>query len=97
MRAIEKLLTAAYQDITSDEVDIDFVAGCLAEALAHLQGDAASFAEPPKVVKLDNIDAMSDELYDALDDAFKEELERQGHSGQASWQHWTIQAEYEEL
>ena len=48
-------------------------------------------------VVLDNIDAMSDELYEALDQAFKEELLRQGKNPDVSWQFWTIKAEYEEL
>lgn len=43
MEEIEKLIEAAYQDITSDDHDADFVAGCLAEALARIQGDYGSF------------------------------------------------------
>lgn len=49
-----------------------------------------------KIVRLENIDAMSDELYDALDKAFKKELERQGKSPEVSWEFWDISAEYRE-
>ena len=40
---VEKLLTMAYNDMTSDNFDHDFVVGCLAEALARVQGDSGSF------------------------------------------------------
>ena len=98
MNKVEKLITAAYQNMDDEgNFDYDFVAGCLAEAQAILQGDMASFDNPPKIVKLDNIDAMSDELYDALDQAFKDELVRQGKDKNVSWEFWSIQAEYEEV
>jgi hypothetical protein len=40
---VEKLLTMAYNDMTSDNFDHDFVVGCIAEALARVQGDTGSF------------------------------------------------------
>jgi len=40
---VEKLLTLAYNDMSSDNFDHDFVAGCIAEALARVQGDTGSF------------------------------------------------------
>jgi hypothetical protein len=40
---IEKLLVMAYNDMTSDNFDHDFVSGCIAEALARVQGDTGSF------------------------------------------------------
>jgi hypothetical protein len=40
---VEKLLTMAYSDMTSDNFDHDFVVGCIAEALARVQGDTGSF------------------------------------------------------
>jgi len=40
---IEKLLEAAYQDMTGDDMDHDFVVGCIAEALARIQQDEAAF------------------------------------------------------
>jgi len=40
---VEKLLDTAYNEITGDDCDIDFVAGCIAEALARVQGDTGSF------------------------------------------------------
>jgi len=43
MEQIEKLLTMAYNDMASDNFDHDFVVGCLAEALARVQGDVGSF------------------------------------------------------
>ena len=43
MPEVEKLLFEAYSDITSDNFDHDFVVGCLAEALARVQGDVGSF------------------------------------------------------
>lgn len=48
-------------------------------------------------IKLDNIDAMSDELYDALDKAFKDELARQGKPTDVSWDFWHISADYETI
>jgi len=39
----EGLLQAAYGNLNSDNFDHDFVNGCLAEALAIMQGDWASF------------------------------------------------------
>jgi len=43
MDKIEKLVSMALKDISSDNFDPDFVSGCLAEALARLQGDWGSF------------------------------------------------------
>jgi len=43
METVEKLLSEAYNDMTSDNFDYDFVVGCLAEALARVQGDSGSF------------------------------------------------------
>jgi len=50
-----------------------------------------------KTIKLDNIDAMSDELYDLLEEAFKQELIRQGKNPNVGWDFWDITATYEEL
>ena len=52
---------------------------------------------PKQIVKLENIDAMSDELYDALSEAFKEELVRQGKSPDVSWDFWSISATYQTI
>jgi hypothetical protein len=43
MEQIEKLLTMAYNDMSSDSFDFDFVFGCITEALARVQGDSGSF------------------------------------------------------
>ena len=43
MEQIEKLWVQAYNDMASDSFDFDFVFGCLAEALARVQGDVGSF------------------------------------------------------
>jgi hypothetical protein len=44
MNQVEKLINAAYQDMSDeDNFDYDFVMGCLAEAQALLQGDTGSF------------------------------------------------------
>jgi len=40
---IERLIEAAYQDMTGDDMDHDFVIGCLAEALARIQNDTGAF------------------------------------------------------
>jgi len=48
-----------------------------------------------EMVKLDNIDAMSDLLYDLLSEAFKEELVRQGKNPNVFWDFWSISATYE--
>lgn len=48
-------------------------------------------------VILENIDAMSDELYDALSEAFKAELVRKGESPNVSWDFWHISATYEPI
>ena len=37
---------------------------------------------------------MSDELYDALDEAFKQELIDQGKDPNVGWDFWTIKADY---
>ena len=46
------------------------------------------------IVRLENIDAMSDELYDALSDAFQEELIKQGIDPDVMWEYWSISATY---
>ena len=42
MNKIENLLNAAYRALQDDE-DIDSALGCIAEALARVQGDWGSF------------------------------------------------------
>jgi len=44
---IANLLNHAYNNLTSDNLDIDFSLGCVAEAKALVEGDMGSFAEPP--------------------------------------------------
>jgi hypothetical protein len=101
MNELFSLLSQAYELIrNADKTDIDAYYLAVEEAQGFI-AEALDLAEhppqPDNVVKLDNIDAMSDELYDALDIAFKEELERQGKSADVSWQFWNINAEYEDL
>jgi len=36
---VENLLNMAYQDISGDNCDLDFVAGCIAEVLNMLEGE----------------------------------------------------------
>lgn len=52
---------------------------------------------PKNFVKLENIDAMSNELYDLLAEAFKEELIKQGKSPDVCWDHWSIIATYQPI
>jgi hypothetical protein len=52
---------------------------------------------PREYVRLANIDGMSDELYDALADAFKKELVRQGKSPNVSWDFWSLIATYQQI
>ena len=101
MENVASLLRQAYKLMSeADTTDIDSFYLTMEEATGFV-AEALDLADhPPKpdsVIKLDNIDAMSDELYDALDEAFKDELVRQGKNAEVSWQFWNISAEYEEL
>ena len=49
---------------------------------------------PKNKITIDNIDAMSNELYDALSDAFKEALIEKGIDPNVSWEFWSISATY---
>jgi len=44
----EGLIQAAIGNMDSDDFDFDFVNGCLAEALAIMQGDWGSFDQLPE-------------------------------------------------
>ena len=43
LNEISKLLSAAYENMVSDNFEFDFVVGCIAEALAIADGDSGSF------------------------------------------------------
>lgn len=98
---LAQALRQAYQILskaqTADSVDIDGLCIAIEEASGFVAEALDLVDNPPvtKTVKLDNIDAMSDELYDALDEAFKDELVRQGKDADVSWDLWHISADYE--
>ena len=78
MEQIAKLLRQAYNTIReADTSDIDAFYLAVEEAQGFI-AEALDKADNPEVnpnsVTISNIDAMSDELYDALDTAFRQEL-----------------------
>ena len=99
MEQIAKLLRQAYNTIReADTSDIDAFYLAVEEAQGFI-AEALDKADNPEVnpnsVTISNIDAMSDELYDALDAAFKQELVAKGVDPDTiSWDYWTIKADY---
>lgn len=99
MEQIAKLLRQAYNTIReADTSDIDAFYLAVEEAQGFI-AEALDKADNPEVnpnsVTISNIDAMSDELYDALDTAFKQELVAKGVDPDTiGWDYWTIKADY---
>jgi hypothetical protein len=96
MKEIAQALREAYKLIQeADTSDIGTYYLAVEEAQGFI-AEALDMAETPKPnsVTLSNIDAMSDELYDALNNAFIEELKAQGKDPEVGWDHWTITAEF---
>lgn len=101
MKQIAQALREAYKVLSSIQADdtatledhqiaVEEAVGYVAEAL-----DLADHPEVnPNSVTLSDIDAMSDELYDALDEAFKQELVAQGRDAEVGWDYWTIKADF---
>lgn len=99
MEQIAQALREAYkliQEADTTDIDAFYLAveeaqGYIAEALDLIDSPTPK----PNSVTLSNIDAMSDYLYDALDEAFKEELVAQGKDPNVGWEYWSIKADYE--
>ena len=89
-RILSEAQVSDSQDLDEAYLAIEEANGFVAEAL-----DLVDHPTPnPNSVTISNIDAMSDTLYDALDEAFKEELVAQGRDAEVGWDYWTIKADF---